>query len=187
MRYPKFEPTDAQRHEVEALTRLRRPQTEIAKKLGIARSTLRRSFPSELRICEHTVGRPAWDPTPEEREDVTILAAAGFKQESIARRYGISAETLRFYCGEEFDNGYDLRKQDAVIAMYRKGIGDKPTANVSGLDKFLKILNVLPQPMQSQQRKSPAPGKKEQALAEAVSGASGTSWDQLLNKSARPN
>jgi transposase-like protein len=188
MRYPQMEPTPEQRREVERLSRERTPQNEIAKKLGIARSTLRRHFAEELRICERTVGRPAWNPSDEERMDVTILAAAGFKQESIARRYGVSDDTLRFYCGEELENGYDLRKQDAVLAIYRKGIGEEPAANVAGLKEFLKRLDVLPQPSTAPARKAPAPGKKEQALADAAGGAQGTTWDRLLkHPGERPN
>ncbi|QAY96695.1 hypothetical protein CWB41_13945 [Methylovirgula ligni] len=141
-----------------------------------------------MKSCERPEGRPRWEPTVADRETVTILICAGFKQDSIARRFGISVDTLQLYCADEISNGYDLRRQDAVIALYQKGVGTNAAPNSAAIKEFLRKVDTSPQPIQSSTvRKPMTPGKKEQAIAEAATGAQGTSWHDLLTPAERPN
>ncbi len=180
MRYHKLQPTDAQRAEVKRLVLEGISQVKIAAKLRIAKSTLQRYFAGELKFYDRPEGRPRWEPTEEDREAVTILVCAGFKQDSIARRFGISVDTLQLYCEIEIANGYDLRRQDVVLALYRKAVGSDKNPNSAAINQFLKNVDTLPQP-QSHRPRVMTPGKKEQAVADASTASQGTSWDQLLN------
>jgi len=186
MRYRKLQPTDAQRQTVKRWVLAGISQVKIAEEIGIAKSTLQRYFADELKVCDRPAGRPRWEPTEEDRETVMILICKGFKQDSIARRFGISVDTLQLHCADEIANGYDLVRQDAVLALYRKGVGSDAAPNPSAIKEFLRQVDTLPQPAQ-QMRKPMTPGKKEQAIADAATGALGTSWDELLNVPLPPS
>jgi transposase len=185
MRFHQHRPTEAQRSAVKRLVLEGISQVKIAASIGVAKSTLQRYYAEELKACDRPEGRPGWNPSNDDRETVTILICAGFKQDSIARRFGISVDTLQIHCSEEITNGYDLRRQDSVIALYRKGVGSDTRPNSAAIKEFLRKVDTLPEPMQSR-RKEAVPGKKEQALADAQAGANGTSWAQLLGGD-RPN
>ncbi len=144
MRYRKLQPTDDQRTAVKRLVMEGLSQVKIAKTLSIAKSTLQRYFGEELKVVDRPAGRPAFVPTDEDRETVMILICQGFKQDSIARRFHISVDTLQLHFAEEIANGYDLVRQDAVIALYRKGVGTDAAPNAAAIKEFLKKADTLP-------------------------------------------
>lgn len=51
------------------------------------------------------VGRPAHQPTDQNRLQVKTLAAVGIRHEDIAAKLGISADTLTKYYRQELDDG----------------------------------------------------------------------------------
>ena len=51
------------------------------------------------------VGRPAHQPTDQNRLQVKTLAAVGIRYEDIATKLGISADTLTRYYRQELDDG----------------------------------------------------------------------------------
>lgn len=182
MRYRKHQPTDVNRAAVKRLVLDGISQVKIAESLSIAKSTLQRYYADELKVCDRPEGRPAWNPSEDDRVDVMVLICRGFKQESIARRFGVSVDTLQLHCADEIANGYDLVRQNVELALFRRAIGSDAAPNPSAIKEFLKRGDTLPQPPAPRQQ-AMTPGKKAQAIADAATASEGTSWHDLLDTS----
>lgn len=203
---PEYKPTDEQRDRVRELAIGRVPQKEIAKLLGISPVTLRKHFAAELRTNDQAgqldltgshdttstpspaPGRPPFEPTLRQREDVQNFKADGWSNDRIARRLRISPNTLARHFAEELSDGADSVRAEALRqlrAQVRKG-------NVSAIEKALRLTGLEPPPAPpapapgatppvDKPEERETPGKKARALAEAQSAEQGTSWQQLMN------
>lgn len=199
---PEYKPTDEQRARVRELVDGRLPQKTIAKMLGISPVTLRKHFAAELRTNDQAgqldltgshdttskaspaPGRPAFEPTLRQREDVQNFKADGWSNDRIARRLRISPNTLARHFAEELSDGADSVRAEALRQLrmqVRRG-------NVSAIEKTLKLTGLEPPPAPTaaaapieKQEPRETPGKKAQALADAQTAEQGTSWAQLMN------
>ena len=61
--------------------------------------------PSQPRVLPAKRGRPAFEPTPMQRETVKVMVAGGIQQPAIAGVLGISEPTLRRHFRKEIANG----------------------------------------------------------------------------------
>lgn len=199
---PEYKPTDEQRARVRELVNGRLPQKAIAKMLGISPVTLRKHFAAELRTNDQAgqldltgshdttstaspaPGRPAFEPTLRQREDVQNFKADGWSNDRIARRLRISPNTLARHFAEELSDGADSVRAEALRQLrmqVRRG-------SVSAIEKTLKLTGLEPPPAPTtpsapieKQEPRETPGKKAQALADAQTAEQGTSWAQLMN------
>jgi predicted ArsR family transcriptional regulator len=120
-------------------------------------------------------GRPEYVPTDEDREKVQVLRAQGMSKEAIAAAVGIHHETLTKYFSVDMEVAVAKRTAEVMMARYRSAIG----GNVSAQNKFLELAGALP-PKPTRPLKVPAKGKKEVQVEEAMSGAAGTAWGDIL-------
>jgi uncharacterized protein YjcR len=80
------------------------------------------------------VGRPAHQPTDQNRLQVKTLAAVGIRFEDIARKLGISADTLTKYYAQELEEG----RIDANAAIGKSLYEQAKSGNTSAMIFWLK-------------------------------------------------
>ncbi len=81
---------------------------------------------NEVAPEKHPGGRPPFQPTEEQRRVVTVMAAGGFQQLTIAHALGISDNTLRKYFAEELETG-GAKAHGAVVAnLFKQATKDDP-------------------------------------------------------------
>ena len=73
-------------------------------------------------------GRPAHEPTDENRKQVETLAGFGVPQIDIARTIGINQDTLRKYYRDELDNGETKANAAVAQSLYKKALGDNASS-----------------------------------------------------------
>lgn len=69
-----------------------------------------------------------FEPTDEQREQVTKMAAYGIKHDAIASIIGISDETLRKYFDNELKHGLSQVVKDVADSLIAKAKSDRPDA-----------------------------------------------------------
>jgi hypothetical protein len=115
-------------------------------------------------------GRKSHKPTPQGREIVASLVAAGADEADIALQLGLCGKTLRKYYFRELDHGVSLARNEMLRKLYEKGIA----GNVAAMKAYLaetakgeavKAMQAGPTPQPS--RTAPL-GKKEQQQADAA-------------------
>lgn len=121
-------------------------------------------------MSSRKVGRPAYAPTPEDRETVEQMRYGGETEHVIALALGITIPTLRKHFREELDKGPSVRRREVIgmlFAQARKG-------NVAAAKKLEEMGRVAGAAASVKSREIVAPklGKKEiqAAAAKAVSG-----------------
>lgn len=197
---PEYKPTDAQRALVRQLVGEKVAKGEIAKRLGVSPVTMRKHFAAELGQEAATdtpllaldgahrtaptpasPGRPAFEPSYRQREDVRLLKADDWSDERIARYLGISRNTLLAHFGEELEDGAD-RVRAQVLRDLKMA---SAKGNSAASDRLLKLSGMLNPAQQLPVPDAPPPepvlGKKEQANRDAQTAHQGTSWGQILN------
>lgn len=201
---PEYKPTDEQRATVRRFVDDKVTRAAIAKALGISPVTLRKHFGAELGRpplvavdrqrdldfdgppAPKTVpppGRPEYEPTWREREDVRLFKADDWSDDRIARRLGISRNTLLKHFADELEDGADQVRAAVLRNLMRESNG----GSVSASDRLMKLpgmvapLERLPTPPADPPEADPQLGKKEKANREALTAAQGTSWGQILN------
>lgn len=136
-------------------------------------------------------GRPAYEPTPKDREQVKTMSGLGIRTNEIAAVLGISEPTLRKYFASELDMGHVKANAAVAQSLYRMAT-DKLKPSAAAAIFWLKTRAgwkegeggpyVVPPA-------DPAPeklGKKAQAQADASTAARGTGWDDLLPRPGIP-
>jgi hypothetical protein len=132
-------------------------------------------------------GRPAYQPTKVQRNQVAIAAGAGIAHEEIALGLGITRKTLLKYFAEELTTGAYRKRLEVMQAMHRAA----KKGNVAAAKAYMSMTPdaaappVPKEPEQPAEPKVPALGKKEQAQIDAGSAHVGTEWADLLDQ--RPN
>jgi hypothetical protein len=75
-------------------------------------------------------GRPAWQPTDEQRRLVQVLRASGNDVTTIARILGVSQPTLRRACREELCHGFADIKVRMILALTKRALGGDTQAMI---------------------------------------------------------
>jgi hypothetical protein len=73
-------------------------------------------------------GRPEIEPTPEQREDVTIMMSAGLTQATIAKILKISIASLQKHYRHELDVGKEEAIQKITKNLFRIATGESKAA-----------------------------------------------------------
>ena len=133
-----------------------------------------------------TWGRPGFKKTEENQEIVTVLKAAAWSNERIARHLGCDVKTLRKHFSQELDLASDRAEAAALLTIHRR----MKEGNVSAAQKVITLAEKgkaappaakNPQPEADEGEAVPADkmGKKER-MAEAAKKPTG-GWGGLLN------
>ena len=216
---PEYKPTDEQRATVRQMRQQRPPvsTSAIAAALKISPNTLRKHFaaelapsganePAQLELAgAHQPaisvpaaptapgpGRPEFEPSFRQREDVKLAKADNWSDERIARFIGVSRTTLLKHFALELEWGVDqLRMQVLRDVKAAAGKGNRAAAEMLlNLPGMIGGTSVLPVPDQDGETPEVADvggsqkialGKKEQARRDAQTAHQGTAWDRIVN------
>lgn len=202
---PKYKPTDEQRAKVRELVAAKLTQREIAAQIGVSPVTLRKAFTDELAEKVDQAGqldfdrpqasvaaaspaaapgRPEFEPTWRQREDVKLCKADNWSDERICRLLGIgSRSTLVKHFGEELEHGADLLRIRVLRGLDLAASKGSPGA----AEKLLRLPGMVAPlspvaPSDDEPPAEPKLGKKEQANRDAHTAHVGTSWSDILKK-----
>jgi AraC-like DNA-binding protein len=206
---PRHKPDDVLRSCVVQLRAEGQSIAEIAAAVDLAPNTLRRYYAAELataparrradRQADRQLdlaieapppaiepaqpGRPAYEPTQAERDDVKLWAADDWTEDRMARQLGISRTTLRKYFEAEIEFGADQVRTQALRDLRRASRLGKVAASA----KLLQLSGFVPPsapasaPLDRPDLVDDRLGKKERAQIDARTAEAGTSWASLLN------
>jgi AraC-like DNA-binding protein len=209
---PRHKPDDVLRSCVVQLRAEGQSIAEIAAAVDLAPNTLRRYYAAELataparrradrpadpqlELLEKSPapgleqleaaqpGRPAYEPTQAERDDVKLWAADDWTEDRMARQLGISRTTLRKYFEAEIEFGADQVRTQALRDLRRASRLGKVAASA----KLLQLSGFVPPsapaaaPLDRPDMIDDRLGKKERAQIDARTAEAGTSWASLLN------
>lgn len=68
------------------------------------------------------VGRPPWEPTAKDRENVKTLAGRGVPEKMIAAIVGVDKLTLRKHCAQELVEGRSFAVTNVLGAVYKQAL-----------------------------------------------------------------
>lgn len=150
--------------------------------------------PSAVEVIEQNSdipnvgGRPEFEPTLANRNAVRLMRADGWTVDRIARRIGVSANTLRKHFAEELSDGSDIVRLQALEDLRRASSKGKVAAS----NALLKLsgLEPPPPPPPPGHDEKPEPeklGKKESARRAALTAEQGTTWHELMTDDAPVN
>lgn len=136
-------------------------------------------------------GRPEFEPTLANRNGVRLMRADGWTVDRIARRIGVSANTLRKHFAEELSDGADIVRLKVLADLDRASSKGKVAAS----NALLKLSGLEPPPpppkADAPAEKPTAPeeklGKKEAAKIAAQTAEQGTTWHELMTDDGPPN
>lgn len=129
-------------------------------------------------------GRPAFEPTKEQREEVARSKGGGMSHEHIALALGICRQTLETHFADELSIGAYRKRMDMLNALYEAGL----KGSVSAAREYLKHepLDLAAPNTPAGADKPAAPpkpeGKKAEANEAAKTAQAGTGWDGILPK-----
>jgi hypothetical protein len=125
-------------------------------------------------------GRPAWQPSIEDRTTVEQMKYVGDSDAMIARALKVDVDTLRKHCSLELENGYANRRKQVISKLFEAAEGGNVSAikrldemgRVTGAAENLRNRGAGKPPAAKAPPKVPPPGKKEQLqqAAESVTG-----------------
>lgn len=118
-------------------------------------------------------GRPSYEPTDRDREQVKTMSAMGIPDYDIAKVMQMSGPTLRKYFYEELDVGHIQANAQVAQSLFKLAT-DKDKPNVSAAIFWLKC-------RARWRENDETVGKKEQADIIAKQKPEGGIWDGLLN------
>ena len=196
---PAHAPTEASRALVAGMVAADRSVADIAAALNLSAPTLRAHYVHELsaprpqitfsfaesgepghrrpRRGPERAGRPEHVPTDESREMGEVLVAGSMRQWQIAAALGISVPTLVQHYETELEHGRSRKTAKVLMALFKSATEG---ANVTAQKAWLAQPNGLEDPPEKPARPVAPAGKKEQAIASAITAARGTDWDNLL-------
>jgi DNA-binding NarL/FixJ family response regulator len=193
----KFQPTYEQRQQVVQAAKAGQPHKDIAARVGVSLSTLRKRFAEELasvgglfdatgkpkpkRRSKSTAtatkaGRSEFQPTEHHRERVRVLKAAGSTNQEICEAIGVSEPTLTKHFVEDLRLGRAKTKADMILAMHRKAKTGSVPAQRAMLDQIeaadiadaeKAMSTIRNEQPEVEPDATPAKGKKELAELEA--------------------
>lgn len=89
----------------------------------------------KIKVVPMKRGRPAYQPTVEQRFTVEQLAFVGESNATIARALGIDPDTLRRHFANELADGYAQRRAELIGILFDAARAGKVAA-VAALDKM---------------------------------------------------
>lgn len=75
-------------------------------------------------------GRPAWEPTDQDRARVELAVALGMTQEQVALLLGVSVDSLDRHCRKELDAGAVKANLQVGGALFKKAMGGDTAAQI---------------------------------------------------------
>jgi len=199
---PQYKPTDDQRALVRRLRSEGQPIGEVAKAVGISRNTLRKHFAAEVAVvpveqqlelggAHHATaivvdepgkpGRPEFEPTQRQRDDVKLWAADDWTEDRMASQLGISRNTLRKHFAEEIQYGAD-RIRTMVLRDLQRGSAAGKTGSSTKLLELTEKVRPPGPPKPDAIEDEPVPlGKKAQAKVDALTANNTPGWSGLVN------
>lgn len=174
----------------------------VAADIGISINTLRKHFaadlvndraetvtgeldftqpaPASAAVPPSPPGRPEFEPTYRQREEVRLFKADNWSDERIATYLGIARATLLKHFADELEYGVSQVRARVLRNLMRQS----DEGSVSASDRILKLPGMIGPPERLPTPSSePEPervGKKEQALRDAQTAHEGTTWDRVL-------
>ena len=122
---------------------------------------------------EKKLGRPSYEPTERDREQVKTMSAMGIPDYDIAKVMKLSPPTLRKYFYEELETGHIQANAQVAQSLFKQAT-DKEKPNMSAAIFWLKC--------RARWRENDETlGKKEQADIDARQKPEGGIWEGLLN------
>lgn len=118
------------------------------------------------------MGRPVYEPSAKEREQVRLMSAMGIPDYDIAKIVQLSAPTLRKHFWQELEVGHIESTVKVAHSLFKQAT-DPVKPNVTASIFWLKC-------RAGWREDAEQFGKKEQARTAAATADSGTSWDGLL-------
>lgn len=218
---PGYKPTDAQRDLARKMAGEGATKSAIAQALEISRVTLRKHYAAELAEFDTRaaapptaeldlaggerrsvdtvspapapVGRPPFEPNYRQRDDVQLMKVDGWSDDRIARRIGISRNTLLEHFAAELEDGADAIR---LLALRNLKLASNK-GNVSASNALLLRSGFEPPPPPRDPSEggtpaaaAPAPveapvdetpkGKKEQQRLDALTAEQNTPWHDLM-------
>lgn len=202
---PEYKPTDEQRALVRRLRAGGTSIGEVAQAIGISRNTLRKHFAAELEsraapveqqlelggahpakaiVVEEPAkpGRPEFEPTQRQREDVKLWASDDWTEDRMAAQLGISRNTLRKHFADEIQYGADKVRTMVLRDLQRSSAAGRTGASA----KLLELTEKVGPPRSARVETdddvpSPQLGKKAQAKVDAATADQGTDWETLMH------
>lgn len=119
-------------------------------------------------------GRPAYEPTQKDRDQVATMAGMGIPDYDIAKVMKLSGPTLRKYFPDELEVGH-IKANAAVARSLYKQATDPTKPSVAAAIFWLKCRAGW------REEATEEPGKKEREVLAAQTAEQGSSWEGLLN------
>ncbi|WP_188260714.1 hypothetical protein [Azospirillum tabaci] len=139
------------------------------------------------------MARPEFKPTPAQRRQVSILAAAKVSEVDIAAALDIARGTLRKHFAQELKTGKSKRNAAVIQAIYKQALSGNVSAQrlwvkVAGLDvPSFPNFGDEPEEKPVKTTKPKSVGKKQAAQEAAVTAGTGTEWGDDLAFNGRVN
>ena len=201
---PEYKPTEEQRSLVRRLRLEGRAIGDVAKAIGVSRNTLRKHFADEVAVQpapveqqlalggEHHAtalvvetsaapGRPEFEPTQRQREDVKLWASDDWTEDRMAAQLGISRNTLRKHFAEEIQYGADKIRTMVLRDLQRSSAAGRTGASAKLLELTEKVRPPGPPKPPSEEEEAPPLGKKAQAKVDAMTANKTPGWSGLVN------
>lgn len=121
-------------------------------------------------------GRPAFEPTPEQRMQVSIAAGAGCSQEAIAIAIGVSKPTLMKHFKAELSHEAHKRRLEVIGGLYQSALNGSAAAAKA----YLALNPATPDKPPAETAGAAPEGKKAQADRDARTAHVGNEWEKLL-------
>lgn len=121
-------------------------------------------------MSSRKVGRPAYAPTPEDRETVKQMRYAGELERVIALSLGITIPTLTKHFRDELDSGPAMKRREVIGLLFAQA-GRGNVAAAKKLEEMGRIAGAAAS-VQARETKAPKLGKKE-VQAEAARAITG--------------
>lgn len=203
---PEYKPTDEQRALVRRLRAEGQPIGNVAKAIGVSRNTLRKHFATEIAVSPAPVvqqlelggahhatavvvepaaapGRPGFEPTQRQREDVKLWASDDWTEDRMAAQLGISRNTLRKHFAEEIQYGADKVRTMVLRDLQRSSAAGRTGASAKLLELTEKVRPPGPPKPDpdGEDPQEPPLGKKAQAKIDAKTANNTPGWSGLVN------
>jgi hypothetical protein len=118
-------------------------------------------------------GRPAYEPSARDREQVKMMSAMGIPDYDIAKVIGLSGPTMRKYFAQELEVGHIQANAQVAQSLFRQAT-DKEKPSVAAAIFWLKARAGWSEAVKTEE------GKKEQQERLSRTAEDGTSWNGLL-------
>ncbi|HEX4302846.1 MAG TPA: hypothetical protein VHZ78_08630 [Rhizomicrobium sp.] len=169
---PSFSPSPEQCSQVVAWIQVPVAIEEMARRIGVTSKTFRKAFAPQLAAKSgETVNTepkpPPYQPTPDERLAVRIMAATHGAEEDIASSIGITVDQLNASFAKELQDGPAFGYREGVESLFNSMKAGNVTAAKAWLILNMQGDRTTAKAVEMQPASNGLRGKKEQASAAA--------------------